>query len=230
MSEILHMFAGQPKPLGPRAVASSILKKFVDPPWYVDWVGLRRDQQADMLNHGGPEKALHHYPHEHYATWAQDLPQLGAELEKVPTFGENISTRGMTEDNVCIGDVYRIGQVSAQISQGRQPCWKLSARFNQDDMAFRVQQTGRTGWYYRILEPGEILPGSKIVLEERPQPDWPLSKIIGLLYRKTLDFDQLAAVSEIKELAEGWRKLAAKRVKLRQVEDWNSRLKGQQDV
>jgi MOSC domain-containing protein YiiM len=220
------MYAGTPGPLGPRAAPSAIRKGPVPGPWRIAATGLVGDVQADTVNHGGPDKALHHYPHEHYAAWASESPQLGPILQTVPAFGENISTSGMTEADVCIGDVYRLGAARVQISQGRQPCWKLNARFDVVDMAYRVQTTGRTGWYYRVLEPGVVTPGEEIALADRPQPQWPLSRLISLLYDRTTAFDDLAQMAEIEELAHGWRQLARRRATSRSVESWKSRLAG----
>jgi MOSC domain-containing protein YiiM len=227
---VLSLYGGAPKPLGSRDTESAILKSAISPPWKVTRTGVEGDRQADTINHGGPEKALHHYPMDHYASWQAEMPQLADALSAVPAFGENISTLGLVESDVCIGDIYRLGSVRLQISQGRQPCWKLNARFGVDDMAFRVQKTGRTGWYYRVLEPGAVEPGDVLSLNDRPQPAWPLSRIIALLYHKTGSYDDLAALAEVRELAEGWRRLAARRVQSRQVEDWRSRLEGNHDA
>ena len=220
------MFAGTPRPLGPRGILSSITKTRIAGPWQITATGLVGDAQADTINHGGLDKALHHYPFEHYVTWARDLPHIASILQHVPAFGENISTRGMTENTVCIGDIYAVGAVRLQIAQGRQPCWKLNARFNVPDMAYRVQKTGRTGWYYRVLTPGIIEPASTLRLEHRPQPQWPLARLIDLLYKRTTAFDELATVAALPELTEGWRKLASRRVATRNVESWKSRLDG----
>lgn len=226
MITINAMFAGAPRPLGPREIQSAIHKDAISGPWTITTRGLVGDTQADTKNHGGIDKALHHYPHEHYEAWAKDIPELAQVLTCLPAFGENISTRGMTEAIVCVGDVYAVGAVRLQIAQGRQPCWKLNARFGIQDMAIRVQKTGRTGWYYRVLDPGLIEPGAELRLIDRPQPDWPLAKVIDLLYTRTNAFDQLAALADLPELAPGWRNLAARRVASRQVESWSNRLRG----
>jgi MOSC domain-containing protein YiiM len=220
------MYGGTPRPLGPRGVPSSIVKSALPSPWSITEIGLAGDVQADAMNHGGRDKAVHHYPREHYAAWLADSPALASLLATVPAFGENISSTGMTEANVCIGDVYQVGSVHLQVSQGRQPCWKLNARFDVHDMAYRVQKTGRTGWYYRVLRAGHIESGNVIALVDRPQPDWPLSRLISLLYHRTTAFDELAKVVEIPELAEGWRQLAGKRAQSRTVESWKRRLTG----
>lgn len=218
--------AGAPAPLGPRGALSAIRKRPIEGPWTITAEGLMGDAQADRVNHGGLEKALHHYPRDHYATWARELPSLAEALAVVPAFGENISTIGLTEADVCIGDVFRIGGVTLQIAQGRQPCWKLNARFGIEDMAVRVQRTGRTGWYYRVVEPGRIVPGDGLQHIDRPRPEWPLSRVIALLYERTLAFDELAALAQVSELAEGWRQLAERRIKSRSVESWQGRLEG----
>jgi len=214
------LFIGKLAPLGPRGVPSGIAKKRMSGPQHVTLTGLEGDQQGDTRHHGGPEKALHHYPHEHYSAWLDD-----GLVADAPGFGENISTEGMTEADICIGDIYRLGSTMLQVSQGRQPCWRLNARFGRPDMAYLVQKTARTGWYYRVLEEGEVEAGDHFHLQQRPQPEWPLSRVIDLLYTRTLDMDALQELSELPELATSWRDLAARRITTRTVEDWDRRLR-----
>ncbi|MFC5386050.1 MOSC domain-containing protein [Aquamicrobium segne] len=214
-----NLFVGSLAPLGPRQVASGIDKKPVQGYQRITKVGLANDQQGDTRHHGGPEKALHHYPADHYAAWASE-----GIVADVPGFGENITSSGLREENICIGDVFRLGTALLQISQGRQPCWRLNAHFERSDMAFRVQKTGRTGWYYRVLEEGVAQAGDTLILQERPQPDWVLARIIDLFYTRTLDFEALEKLSQLPELALSWRELAARRIASRKVEDWSTRL------
>lgn len=221
---ITIMFAGTTAPLGVKGALSSIRKRPLMPPWSVTSTGLAGDIQADTKNHGGPEKALHHYPFDHYTAWLADRPELADTLAAAPAFGENISTSGLTEATACIGDVYGLGPVRLQISQGRQPCWKQNERFGWSGMARAVQASGRTGWYYRVLEPGIVEPGTQLLRIDQPRPDWPLARLVAALYQKTQDYDELAAMSAIPELAQGWRDLAARRVANRNVEDWTARL------
>lgn len=223
---ITTMYAGKVQPLGARQVPSGIAKAALTGPWTISATGLVGDAQGDLVNHGGPEKALHHYPQDHYAVWAAETPALAPILDRAPAFGENISGAGMTEADIRIGDVYGVGTVRLQVSQGRQPCWKLNERFGIKDMARRVQTTGRTGWYYRVLQPGTISPGDALELIERPQPDWPLTRLIDLLYHRTLAYDELAIVAEMPELASNWRAMAQKRIANRVVESWDRRLEG----
>jgi MOSC domain-containing protein YiiM len=187
-------------------------------------LGLHGDHQGDTRHHGGPEKALHHYPRDHYPAWAADGVAADA-----PAFGENISTLGMTEADICIGDVYRLGTALLQVSQGRQPCWRLNARFERPDMAYLVQKSGRTGWYYRVLKEGNAQTGDSLHLEDRPQPHWPLARVIDLLYTHTMDVDALQNLADLPELALSWRELAARRIATRTVEDWSRRLQDKSD-
>jgi len=228
MEIIVHeLFAGQIAPLGKRAAPSSIAKTSIAGPWQISAIGLVGDMQADRKNHGGPEKALHHYAYEHYSIWAAEIPDAGRRLSLAPAFGENISTTGLTEADVCIGDIFRLGEAVLQVSQGRQPCWKLNEWFDVPDMARRVQTSGRTGWYYRVLEEGEVLPGATLTRLERDYPDWPLSRLSTLLYRDTQNYDALAEMAVLSPLADNWRTLAQRRIDNRRTESWDSRLVGE---
>ncbi|MDY0883161.1 MOSC domain-containing protein [Dongia soli] len=218
------VLVGRPKPFGPPGRTSAIDKKPVLARCAVTERKLAGDQQADLRFHGGPEKAVHHYPRDHYAAWLADLPLLGPLLKQPGAFGENVSTTGMTEAEVCIGDVYRLGSALVQVSQGRQPCWKLNVRFDVPDMALRVQNTGRTGWYYRVLEPGDVAAGDRIELQDRPHGDWPLSRLLDVLYHNKLDAASLQEMARLEPLAESWRKVARRRLDTMEVEDWSRRV------
>ncbi|MCB1863486.1 MAG: MOSC domain-containing protein [Gammaproteobacteria bacterium] len=210
--------------LGSRGVASGIFKRPLDNSVEVTRTGLAGDEHGDKKHHGGPEKAIHHYPFDHYAIWKSEVPKFAVVLDREGAFGENISTEGLTEADVCIGDIYRLGTALVEVSQARQPCWRLNERFGNTTMARRVQDTGRTGWYYRVLDAGQVGPGDSIDLVERPAPDWPLSRILHLLYRDTLNIDDLAQLTELNQLPESWRLLARRRLENRTVEEWSRRL------
>ncbi|WP_377805222.1 MOSC domain-containing protein [Azospirillum sp. A29] len=218
------VLTGKAVPFGRPDTLSAIGKHPVDAAIAIGPAGLEGDEQADRRNHGGPDKAIHHYPFDHYAAWRDDLPAPCALLESVGAFGENLSTLGLTEETVCVGDIFRIGTATVQVSQGRQPCWKLNHRFGVKDMARRVQSTGRTGWYYRVLEPGIVTAGDGIALIGRPLPDWPLARILRAFYHDTGDLPTLAGIAELEPLATGWRTLARRRVESGKVEDWSGRL------
>jgi len=220
------LYAGVIEPLGSKVVPSGIHKRPIPGPWQIRREGLLGDAQADLRHHGGPEKALHHYPREHYAAWIAEDPGLAQKLTRPGAFGENVSTIGIDETSICIGDVFAAGSALIQVSQGRQPCWKLNLRFNRDDMARRVQQSGRAGWYYRVLREGTIKPGDTLELVERPRSEWPLSRLYAILYHNPLDLGELSQMAQLPELSHSFRALAARRIATRAVEDQTARLGG----
>lgn len=168
-SKVDQVFVGRVRLMLPDGESSAIFKSPVNGAVLLGLTGLEGDEQADLRHHGGPDKALHHYPAEHYAVLAEEWPQC-ASLVGPGVLGENISTRGMTEHEVCIGDVFRIGQARVQVSQPRAPCWKIDRRLKVDDASRFVEAAGVTGWYYRVLQGGLICADDEIELLERPNP------------------------------------------------------------
>jgi len=223
---ILTLLAGPAVPFGPPGQLSAIHKLPLAERMPVGREGLLCDQQGDRMRHGGVEKALHHYALEHYPAWLEAHPQLASVLKQPGAFGENISTLGMTEDDVCIGDVYRAGSVLLQVSQPRRPCWKLNRRFGMEDMARQVQDSLRTGWYYRVLEEGEVAVGDALQLVQRPLLDWPLARVLRCFFHATLDYAELEGIANLPELTDSWRQAAALRIEQRGVESWGKRLNG----
>lgn len=209
---LLGLCLGQTEPFGPKGELSAIRKRPATGRVRIATLGLVGDQQADHRHHGGPDKALHHYPHEHYAVWRAELPQR-ADAFALGGFGENLSTAGLTEHEACLGDIYRLGGAVIQIAQGRKPCWKLNARFGVDDMVARVHSSGRTGWYYRVLEEGEAGPEDGLTLLDRPCPDWTVHRLYRTLYvAEAFDPEALDFLAATEVLAAGWREQAARRV------------------
>lgn len=203
---------------------SAIDKRAVEGPVRIGPEGLAGDEQGDRRVHGGPDKAIHHYPRDHYASWQGEVGAHGL-LQAAGAFGENISTAGITEADVCLGDRLRLGSALVEVSQARQPCWKLSDRFGIADMARRVQDSGRSGWYYRVLETGTVQAGDTLALVDRPHPYWPLPRLSELLYRRTLDRDELHGALAL-PLVPSWRKLFERRLQQGDTESWDSRLGG----
>lgn len=223
------LLVGEVRPLGDKGVPSGIDKQPVARPLRVTRTGLEADAQGDRNNHGGPEKAVHHYPFEHYAAWRAAIGPHPL-LERPGAFGENLSTTGLTEADVALGDVFRLGSAKLAVSQGRQPCYRLNLRFGRPDMARRVQESGRTGWYYRVVEEGVAAPGDALVLVDRPLPGWPLKRLLATLYADMLNRDELAAMAALPALPDNWRRLAMRRLESGRVEDWNKRLTGAQET
>lgn len=159
---------------------SAIAKTLVDGPRKVGLLGIEGDEQADLTVHGGPDKAIHHYPRDHYSFWDEMLGGH-ALLVNAGAFGENVSTIGLVEAEAHIGDRYRLGSALVEISQGRQPCWKLGHRFGIASVPATVVKTRRSGWYYRVIEEGAVAAGDALALLDRPMPEWTVERVFGLL-------------------------------------------------
>ncbi|MEM7721278.1 MAG: MOSC domain-containing protein [Pseudomonadota bacterium] len=188
---------------------SAIGKTRQDRPLRVSTLGLEGDEQADPEAHGGPDQALHHYPADHMKTWQRDIPKL-AHIFVPGCFGENISSTGFTESNMCIGDILSLGTSFVQITQGRRPCWKLDAHIGHPQMAYHFRKTARTGWYYRVLEQGEVEPGCLMRVLDRPLPEWSVFDVTTARFAARLDpgvADQLANLPHLSDL---WRRHFAK--------------------
>lgn len=220
---IREIRTGRAQPYGPQGQPSAIDKTPAAGPVAVRNTGLVGDEQGDTRHHGGPDKALHAYAASHYAIWSAELPAIAGRF-RPGAFGENMVVEGADEAGICLGDRWRVGEVLLEVSQGRQPCWKLNLRFGVPDMARRVQDTGRTGWYFRVIDAGSLSPGSDACLVARPNPDWPLARVGRMLYRDTLDFQALSALAAMPGLPESWRRLAQRRIDARAVEDWTARV------
>ncbi|MDM9648701.1 MOSC domain-containing protein [Rhizobium sp. S163] len=223
--QLLSLRIGPLAPLGPRCVESGTGKKQVHEPLRLSTLGFEGDMQGDRERHGGPEKAVHHYPFDHYSKWNDDLG--GHEMLGEPgAFGENLSTVGITERSVAVGDVFSLGSSIVEVSQGRQPCWRLDERFGRKTMAHEVQSTGRTGWYYRVLQEGVVAPHARLELIERKSPEWTLARIWRAFYVDTLNVEELRGIATIASLADSWRSYALRRLDSGRVEDWSRRLNG----
>ena len=132
----------------------------------------------------------------------------------------------MTEDSLCVGDILQLGTARVQISQGRQPCWKVSEHTGNKRMAYKFQATGRTGWYYRVLDRGEAGAGDQITLLERPQPDWSVRRVTLARLTRKVTAAEAETLAVLPELADGWRSAFAKMAGGDLTEDQSKRLEG----
>ena len=210
-ADILAVLLGKVRPFRGDDEPSAIGKLPVADVVAVGAMGLAGDEQADRTVHGGIDKAIHHYPADHYDWWRGYLGDASL-LDAPGAFGENISTSGLDEQNVFLGDRFRLGSALVEVTQARQPCWKLDHRFQAKGVMAQVVKTRRTGWYYRVLESGQVRAGDTLDLVERPWPDWPLSSLFGLLVggeAKDRPAD-LRALRDVPVLAETWKVRRAK--------------------
>ncbi|MDF2723813.1 MAG: YflK [Paenibacillus sp.] len=162
---------------------------------------LEGDGQADRINHGGPDKAVCVYAFEHYSYWERELHRKLA----YGAFGENLTVLGLTEDQVCIGDIYSIGDVVLQVSQPRQPCHKLAKKYNLPDLPARVQQTGYTGFYFRVLQTGMLDRSLPFVLEQRHPLGITIDFANDVKYRDKRNRTAIQAMLANEALSESWR-------------------------
>ena len=171
---------------------------------------LSGDGQADLKNHGGPEKAVLAYASSNYPYWQETLT-----LPDLPhgAFGENFTVTGQSEASVCVGDIYTVGTAKIQVSQPRQPCWKLSRRWQIKDLAMQVQDTGFTGWYYRVLQEGMVEPGLQLVLCDRPYPQWTIKKANFVMHHDRKNRKMTVELAHCPLLSPSWQKTLLKRVK-----------------
>ena len=192
-----------------RIVRTSIFKAPVGGRVRVSRLNLDGDQQSDLTVHGGFDKAVYAYPSEHYSFWRRELP--GMDLAS-GVFGENFTTEGLLEETLHIGDRLRVGSAAFVVTQPRMPCFKLGIRFNRSDMVKRFLQSGRTGFYFAVLQEGEVAAGDSIELLERDEHSIPVADVVNLYRGDATNQKLLRRVSELPSLPESWRDYFRKRL------------------
>jgi MOSC domain-containing protein YiiM len=192
-------------------VPSAFVKWSVEIPVRIELLGVSGDEQADHSVHGGIEKAVYGYSLENYDAWRLEFPRHAAIL--IPGgFGENLCIEGMTEGDLCVGDIHRVGDARLQVCQPREPCFKLALRFADIKMPKAMVRSGRAGWYYRVLRPGQIAPGDAVNLEGRPNPDFPFARLVELIGRGNATPEELEQMKNMVGLAAGWKMWAHERL------------------
>lgn len=168
----------------------------------IDKLNLVGDRQADLKVHGGEEKAVYAYPGEHYAYWRQELPDVPFSWGM---FGENLTTKGVREDSLCIGDRLKIGSAVLMVTQPRTPCYKLALRFDRDDMIKRFLVSGRSGFYFSVIEPGEVNAGREIEIVGRDPHRVTVADICALYLRTSQNSDLLERAIDTDALPRHWK-------------------------
>jgi MOSC domain-containing protein YiiM len=192
-----------------RSVRTSIFKEPVAGPVRVRKLDLDGDEQADLSVHGGADKAVYAYPSEHYAWWRGELP--GVELPW-GAFGETLTTEGLSESALRIGDRLSAGSAELLVTQPRLPCFKLGIRFGRPDMVKRFQRSGRTGFYLSVLREGEISAGDPIEVVTTGESDITVADIVRLYTADEAEQELLRRASELDALPESWREYFRNRV------------------
>ncbi|MEW4565156.1 MOSC domain-containing protein [Bremerella sp. JC770] len=182
-------------------------------------LGFEGDGVADLVNHGGEDKAVLCYSSQAYPVWRNEFRQMAGITEHFSiesfadgAFGENLSIAGLSEENVCLGDVYQVGTAKIQVSQPRQPCWKLGRRWRFKQLTALAVSTGRMGWYVRVLGEGAVAAGQEVTLVERSLPSWSISRLNELFYRDRSNLEDATEMANCAVLAESWRSEFRKRI------------------
>ena len=216
-ARLLSIQVGLPRRLGGTGPSGA-----TDRPWrsgYVKepvsgsiWLGrtnLVGDGQGNLKVHGGPEQAVLAYAAAHYPRWRGEL---GRPDFPHGAFAENFTVAGLDEETVCIGDTFAVGDTEIQVSQPRQPCANISRRWGIADLTARVQATGRTGWYLRVLKEGNVASGLPVVLLDRPCPDWTIARTHRVMQGRRRDRGAAAELAACPFLSPRWRAVLAEAV------------------
>ena len=183
-------------------VQTGIFKDPVARPVKIEKLNLAGDQQADLTVHGGAEKAVYAYPAEHYEYWRKKLPDVPFSWGR---FGENLTTEGLTEDTLCIGDRLKVGPAILMVTQPRMPCYKLALRFDRDDMIKRFLTSQRSGFYFSVIEEGEVHTGSKVEILSRDPHRVAVVDIVRLYLGQAHDPELLHRAMNVSALPQNWK-------------------------
>lgn len=187
------------------------LKKIVTGIAHIRFDGLTGDD-GDQEHYKDSDKALLHYAFDHYQAWLAQLPGCTALLQHPGAFSENFSTSGITENNICIGDIFRVGSATIQVTEGREACNTMNQRFNDPLMNQKMHVQARTGWFYRVLDEGQAKAGDVMVLQERLHPEWTVARVLQCIYGAELNPQILEPLSKLPSLAKDWKTLILKRL------------------
>ena len=214
-----------PNPMD-RPWVTAAFKEPVEGPVWLGTTNLVGDGQANLQVHGGPDKAVLAYAADHYPVWRTEL---GLSDLRNGGFAENFTVAGLTEPTVAIGDIYAIGDARVQVSEPRQPCWKNSRRWRIRDLSLRIQNSGRTGWYFRVLKEGIVQQGLSLVLLERPFPQWTVAHANDIMHRRCRDKELAGQLAACPALGASWKKTLSARAMGKETVDTRRRLWGRSD-
>jgi MOSC domain-containing protein YiiM len=202
--KLLSINVGLPREVDWRGkvVRTSIFKAPVSGRVRVTPLNVQGDRQSDLSVHGGADKAVYAYPSEHYAYWRNELPSMDFPWG---AFGENLTTEGLLENKVHIGDRFRTGSAEFIVTQPRMPCFKLAIRFNRPDMVKRFLRSGRTGFYLAVVQEGDIGAGGSLDRVAEDSSHITVADIVGLYAAEAANQDLLRRASELSALPESWR-------------------------
>lgn len=203
-------------------IETAIDKQAVNTSLYLSFDGLAGDECADKLHHGGLERALHQYPAEHYAYWQEKYNTDNA--WQAAGMGENISSTGMTEQTVYLGDRYQWGEAIIEVSQPRSPCFKLNKRWGIENLSVDMQDVSRSGWLYRVIQPGMVSVDKPLELIVRVDNAMTITEVCETFFGDPLNKEKLLKLKEQDTLSDSWMEKVVYRLANNEVENWNFRL------
>ncbi|OUR96806.1 hypothetical protein A9Q84_10725 [Halobacteriovorax marinus] len=203
--KIIGLFVGTPKELGPKKYITSIDKLAVTTSLVIKNESIEGDQVANLKYHGGPDRVIHHYSLEQYEYLKSAFPKY-RELFRPGSYGENITTEKLTEKDLCIGDIFKLGTAKIQITEGRKPCGTIDLKYGFKGVLKEIVNSGRYGWFYKVLQVGHVNIEDSLEFIERPYPNLNLEKVIHELFQnKDKDLIYLKEVSACPALSTRWK-------------------------
>jgi len=224
--QLLSLNIGLPKEVtyGGKVIHTGINKQQVKEPVYLSFVKFNGDGQADLVHHGGADKAVCVYTGDHYPYWEKELNQdlvYGA-------FGENITVSGMREEDVCIGDTFELGQAIVQVTQPRQPCFKLAKKYNIPKLPLYFQETGYTGFYFRVLKEGWVSSVDTLKKLQSDPKGVSIAFANRIMHKEKQNIEGVKRILEVNALSSSWRKSFEKRISGEEI-NTKERLEGIKD-
>jgi len=202
--KIISLNVGMPRLVmrGDTPVSTAIFKEPVEGRVMLRTLNLDGDRQSDLSVHGGPTKAVYAYPSEHYPFWQREFPEI-----KLPwgVFGENLTTEGMDETEINIGDRFRVGEALIMVTEPRLPCYKLGLRFGRSDVIRKFLASERTGFYFSVLQEGTVAAGDEFEVVERHSAELPVSAVTRLFAHDKNNQALIQRALAVDALPESWK-------------------------
>ncbi|MCM2348832.1 MAG: MOSC domain-containing protein [Bacteriovoracaceae bacterium] len=201
MPKVHHLFKGKPSPLPTNPALISAINRTPchDLNIFIDQI--EGDAVFNKFHHGGPQRIIHYYPLQHYDYWRGQFPETSF---LSGSMGENVNASDLLEQNVCIGDLFQMGEVLCAVTEPRKPCATINYQFKINSLARLVQESGRTGWFFKVITPGKIRVGDEIFLKDRPYPELNIASCVEALLVKP-DPAVLELMAKNQALSENWR-------------------------
>jgi len=185
-----------------KELTTGIFKQPINKSVFLSYLNFEGDGQADLVHHGGKDKAVCVYPYEHYIYWEE---KLGVKLT-AGAFGENLTVNGLNEESARIGDIYQLGEAVVQITQPREPCYKIAKKHGIKEFPLLIQQTGYSGFYMRVLQEGEVSIHDKLKLIAPHPLRVTISLANRIMFKDKNNRREIEKILSVQELSENWRK------------------------